>query len=633
MTTDIFEIINDAQNYADTAFNETLSLISKATTAANSRTNILERDLLFSPTVKDQVVAGEFGDFTDSYVAPTNNATVPVFETLYVPNIPTEWGNKPDPLDTSDLFQQDVPVYNVQPLAADAPEVDTNFETPDAPVINLPDAPELGSITVNDAPQVTVPTFDKDFIFGDPTAIDDVAARFEAEYENALPVMKDYIDSAVEEWVNKYSPNYYDGLAQLEAKLASDMPGGQALSDEVEQAIYDRARARTEAERAAEEAKLTDAMGKRGFDLPPGAVAGGLQQIAASSARNNAMQAAETAIERAKIEVQHVQFVMQQANFLRQFMQNLAMQRAQQMGSVNGQAIQYASQLADILLQVYQSYLRQYEAALAYYRTEAEVFEVRIKSALAELEAYRIEVEGKKLQGDLQKQEIELFSEQINAEQAKIQLYLGELQGITTEAELERTKVQVFGEQVNAYVGEVRAKTAEFAAYQAAISGDEAKVNAYVQQVNAYRAEVDAARAQLGGEVAYSESIASYNRNLSEQFRTEVAAYTTEVQAESTRFNASSDAYRTGLEAYRTQLSAQIDVLRSQIDEDRINLESAVAKFQGDIDIATKNADVFMKHVDILSSTASNSARTAGTIASSALDSNNTMVTQVNSGA
>ena len=70
-------------------------------------------------------------------------------------------------------------------------------------------------------------------------------------------------------------------------------------------------------------------------------------------------------------------------------------------------------------------------------------------------------------------------------------------------------------------------------------------------------------------------------------------------------------------------------MLRAQLDEDRLNLDAALANFNGSIEIAMKNSDLFMKHVDILASTTANGAGTAGSLASSALNSNNTMVSSV----
>ena len=630
MAVNIEQIITDSQTYAADVYDEAVSLLGNAVTAASGYARILQpTGIDFSVTPKQAITADPLADFTDSYKAPVNTAELGDFEALYVPQIPDDWGTKPDVLDTSGLFNQDVPVFDVAAFNKDAPEVDFNLTIPDAPVINNLDAPVLEKITIGDAPTPTIPTFDQDFLLGDPKELTGVVERYEAEYAEMLPQMKTYIDDSVDEWVNKFSPDYHTGLAQLEDKIASGMPGGQALTDDVEQSIYDRARARVEAERTAEEKKLTETMARRGYDLPPGAVVGGLQEIAANASKNIAAAAAETAIERAKMEIQHVQFVMQQANYLRQFMQNLGMQRAQQVGNVNGQAMQYAGKVADLMIETFNANLRRYDAALTYYRTAAQVYEVRIKSSLAELEAYKIEAEGKKLQGDLQKLQVDIFETEIKAEQAKIQLFLGEMQAVTTQAELERTKVQIFGEQVNAYLGQVKAKSAEFEAYQAAIKGDEAKVNAYVQQVNAYRAEVEATKAQLGGEIAQSEAIASYNKNITDQFRAELLGYTSEIDAEKTRFAASAQAYATGLEAYKTELSAELDVLRSKIAEDELNLKAATVNFEGVLKKNIANADLFMKHVEILSSTTNESSSIAANIAAAALDSQNTMVQAV----
>jgi len=629
MAISIEDIIQTSRDYADSTYNLAIDLLDDAAKAADDKVVYGIGSLDFSPTVKGTIAADPIGDFSDRYNAPTNDTEVPDFEPLFVPTIPSDWGTPPDSLDTSDLFKQPVPVYDILPFSGTAPEIDPNFTIPPTPSIGDPQKPELTQITVDDAPTVTIPTFDEDFLLSDPDQIEDLAARYKAEYGTVLPEMRDFIDSMVDEWVDRFSPEYRNGLAQLEEKLASGMPGGQALSDEVEQSIYDKARARVQAERINSEAQLLNSMAKRGFDLPPGAVAGGLQQIAADSARNNAMSATETAIERAKMEIQHVQFVMQQANYLRQFMQNLAMQRAQQIGQVNQQAMNYANEIAQLILGVYEAELKRYSAAMEIYKTHASVYEIRIKSSLAELEAYKIEVEGKKLQGDLQKLQVDMYATEINAEKAKIELFLAELQGVTTQAQLEKVKAEIFGEQINAYLGEVKAKTAEFDAYKSAISGDSAKIDAYISQVNAYRTEVDAAKARLSGDVAYAESISAHNRNLTEQFKAELLGYTSEIDAEKTRFAASAEAYKTGLEAYKTELSAELDVLRSKLAEDELNLKALMAKKDVMVKDITLKSEMFQERVRLMATTATESSSIASNIASAALNSNNSMVQAV----
>jgi predicted nucleic acid-binding Zn-ribbon protein len=488
----------------------------------------------------------------------------------------------------------------------------------------FPDTPTPHDVTLGNVPSVVLPTFDATLDATEPS-VPDAANTFSIEYQRALPAFKDFVGSGVEEWLNTFAPNYHANMAKLEARLNRDIDGGYALSDPVEQAMFDRLRDRIDDEANANREQFLANARRSNYVLPQGAISAMLDSIDQSASDRIAASATEVTIERAKIELQHVQFVMQLMAQLAQSLQGLVVQYAGVLLQVNAQAMEFAKTLAGILMDMFNASLELYKAKMQLLSILAQVYEVQLKAALAEYDRHRLELEQAKLTVEIDAQAVSLYEAQIRAQTQRIDAYVAQLNAIRQMAETEKLKIDVFGEQVKAYTALVGAKESEFNCYKAAITGDQALVEAYATTVTAYRASVEAAGEKGRISIAQAEAVASHNKNLIAEYESELEAYKAEINAESTRFDASARANAAALESYRTVLQSKIESLRLQFEQNRLDLEAAFTKFKGDLEAAVTNAQMIMTGVKITADTSVTAGQISAAIAQAAVSATNTM--------
>lgn len=508
--------------------------------------------------------------------------------------------------------------------------MDTDIEFPDAPQLQEYEAPETTALSLRDTPTVTVPTFDPQVSVTNPGDAPDLATSYRNRLNEAIPQLRDWVETYADAWIDKYAPQYHTAMAALEAKIADGYAGNTALPDDVEQQIFDRGVSRAEAERANLDSEAAERFSRRGYRLPPVALASQLARNQELVARSAADVAREVAIKRAELEHQHVQFVMQLSSSIRDAMRGQVLQYASLLVNLNGQALQDAQQLTAVMSDAYRLLVERARLDIDHLRILADVFETQMKAALADIEVFKIEMEAAKTRKDAELADVEVWSKKIDAQNTRINLYLAQLKAITEQVGIERLRVDIFGQEVSAYAALVGAKEAEFGAYRAAIQGDEAKVSAYTEQVRAYGATVDAARTKVQAESAITDVNVQYNRNLIDIFQAELEGWKTQVSAESDRVRTNSDVYRAALDRYRTRISAQVDDNRLRYDASRLDLEARRAQTEADVRTLLAQADLLSKRVQLIAQTAMSGAEAHGSMASSAVSAQNTMVNLVN---
>jgi hypothetical protein len=529
------------------------------------------------------------------------------------------------------LFQFSRPAFDVGGFTGTKPNVNTDVEFPSAPTLREYDDPETTPLDLRDMPAVTAPRFDRGGLtISNPGLPPEAAEAYKVRLSEVVPQLRDWVDSYTDQWIARYAPQYHTAMATLEAKIAGGMAGGTAMSDAIEQQIFDRAVSRSEDERVNLDTEAAESFARRGYDLPPVALATSLARNREAVARAASAAARDTAIERAKMEHQHVQFVMQLSNSIRDAVRGQVLTYAGLLTQLNGQAIQDAQAFAGLMLDAHRLLQARTELDLRHLSTLADIYETELKSALADLEIYKLEMEAAKTKKDAELADVSVWEKKISAQETRVNLYLGELRGVAERLNAERLKIEVFGQEVQAYTAQVQGKSAEFQAYRAAVDGDVAKVQAYAEEVRAYGAGVDAGRAKVQAESAMTEAGVQYNRNLIAVFDAELNAWTRELDAEGKRFESSVEAYRARLARYKEKLDAQIALRRDQYEADRLDLQAATSRVDSDTRIVMTQGQLLQERLKLIAQTAMSGAQAHGEMAGAAVSAQNTMINLVN---
>jgi hypothetical protein len=400
------------------------------------------------------------------------------------------------------------------------------------------------------------------------------------------------------------------------------------LPEGYEQRVYSRGRDKIEAQQAAADAAAADGFAKRGYVLPPLALAGSLKQNRRDGLAAVSGFLAGMAVEQVKMEIQHLQFCMELVPRCRAALIQIVLSSMQASLQIGSQAMDYAQRAVTFLVDEYNGRLKAFESAIALYDAQSRAIAARMAAAMFDLEVYRVELEALKVSSEVDTNRVRAYSEQVRAAEIEVSIYARQLEGIRTQAEIERLKQEGYRSSVAAFAEQVRAKSLEFDGYRAFMSGKEATANAYSAAVRGYTAQVEAkktvadvevARLRAGTEVAQVQ--AAITNALTSLYEAQTRAAGTEIEANARAFSANaeaiSDQNRSRIAYYSAQVAQAEAVARSNLGlyqaHSSYNLATAGQLIQVGESLANMQVEV---------------GRATGSVAAAAIGAVNSLVAQ-----
>lgn len=490
------------------------------------------------------------------------------------------------PADTPD-FTATVPVVQIldkpDALSAtppgDAPVV-SDVVLPDAPVIVFPDDPTMQLISIPAAPTLDLPVW--------------------------VSVAPDGSSLVAPTVGFVWSEDYYDSdlLNSVTSRLTTMLAGGTGLPPSIEQAIWDRGRAREDviAKKATQEAY--EEFAARGFALPSGALAGRVAEVWQKNREAGSTFSRDVAIKQAELEVENLKFSVQTGMQLEGQLMTYAGQYAQR-------ALDAAKTTVQVAIDIFNAQVALYNARLQAYQTEAQVYRDLIQAEGLRLEQYRTEIEAQKLIGDINMQAIQIYSERIKALMASVELYKAELEGVKTVVEVDRVRIEGFRASVDAYKALVEAKTSEYQAWSESIKGEVAKVSIYEAQARSYGSLVDAYKT---GEMVKIENMkAQINNNemLVKAFSAEVDYLSEQVKSAVAQSDASAKIYDGQARVYSAQVSGEDARVRALAEQTRLIIAAGTA----DADLKMKAASLNIEQLQRIAVVEQEGRKASGMIA------------------
>jgi hypothetical protein len=214
-----------------------------------------------------------------------------------------------------------------------------------------------------------------------------------------------------------------DVYAALLSRILSDLQhGATGLTPEVEQAIYDRAKARQLVDRQQEYEKINATWTGKQFMLPSGSLVSALIDFSIAANRQDADIENQIIITQAELAQKNSQFIIQQAGALEQIIR-------QAYSDQENRTLDFEKHRVDVLIREYAERVRAYAAEL-----DAEKAKVQ-----ATVEALRGAIESNKAKVDVYKEQYAALAVRIGAVAAKneslVKVFQSEVQGY---AEAER---------------------------------------------------------------------------------------------------------------------------------------------------------------------------------------------------
>ncbi len=505
----------------------------------------------------------------------------------------------------SEVNQDITPVFEVPPphldfgttpnqlpeFAEQTPNISTNFVFPEPPgalgqIIQLP------TISQRDEPQApNIATVDFDSLapVNDAQAPADVAGTYRASYADMSNTMTTVVNGLMDDYLNKFNPQYHSQLAATEKQLTKYLAGGTGLKSEVEDAIYARGQKKNDVEaKRVQDAAFADAAA-RGFTLPSGALASTLARARQDAANLNAAKVNEIIVMQAEIEQKNLQFAVTTSAALRATAIASMISYMQGAISITGMALEYAKGILGAIVNVYDIQVKSFSLKLEAYKAAATVYEVKVRASVQAVEIYKTRIQALEAMTNVDRSKVDMYKAQIDSMKALSDLYKTQIEAVVSKASLEKLKIELFQSQVQAYAAQVQAKSAEWQGYQARLAGEESKAKIFGSQVDAFNAQIAAYKAKTEGISEKIKSESAKNNAVIQQYVAGVSSYETGVRAAAAVASANIDIQRQELSGYQGMVSFAVAQANMAVDAYKANVGASESNAKLNMDMQVAN--------------------------------------------
>lgn len=473
-------------------------------------------------------------------------------------------------LNLDDLNMPDAPVMPTIELPSapgminipvpERPVVNTDIEIPEAPVLVMPEMDTLKQIEIPEFNFPELPDFD-----GTPPSIEGI--------------------SVPNVFVNWKEPDYKSEiLGELSFYIREGMKGGTGLPAPIEEALFNRARARDSREVSRAVNEVIGDWSSRNFTMPPGML---VKQIAAIR-EDGQLKAAELnrdiLIEASKMEIEQIRFLVQQGMSLEQLTSNI-------FNNTTTRLFEVARFNAESQINVFNAQIAFFNAQNEAFTTLSSVYRTKLDGALAKLSAYKTAVDAQVAIGQINEQYVQVYRAKMDAVLSNVEVYKALIQGASLRAEVMKNQFDSYRADVQAYSEQIGAEKVKVEAYEAQIRGETSKASLFDAQARAYASTIQGvqAKANVKGQQIQLKMeaarvwIGKYQADL-ESYKAELQANLSEVQQNTVAFSAEVDAWRAtaGLEVSQAEMQSRYADMntRTNIAFAEMQLKEYEAKMQ-----------------------------------------------------
>lgn len=552
-------LISDARGYADSTIKSATSALQDARSMVAAVGYVVPNFTPVAlPSAPPSSVGIELPALQDvTLTLPGEPAAAPVFQDISA----VEAGAVPTLAASAPALALPTAPSQLAAFLEAAPGIDTAIVFPSPPDVlmnPLIEAPVLQERDAPAAPQVSLPVFGALAPIDTTQAPADLEDRFSAAWREAAPSTISMMDGYVDAMLARHCPRYHEQMARIEDQLAIYLDGGTGLKPAVEDAIYERARGKNDAEARRVRDTAYGEAASRGFTLPPGSLLAALQRARQAGADNNATAAREIVVMQAEMEQKNLQFAVTTSAALRGTLLNAALSYHQNLVGINGQALDYAKSVLSAIIETYNTAVRAFEVKLDTYKAEAVVFETRLKSAMAGVELYKAEIDALLALSNVDRAKVDVYRARIDALNSMAGVYRAQIDAVAGRASLEKLKLDVFQAKVQAYSAQVQGKNAEWQGYTAAIGGETAKAQLFRTQVDAFGAQVQGYKAGIEAKSEVVRASALTNKARADQYAAVLSGYSAVVQAKGEVARTQLENQRQTIVAFQAKVQATV---------------------------------------------------------------------------
>lgn len=453
--------------------------------------------------------------FAPTFVRPVR-PVAPDLDAVDTPDVPEldevttrDIGDAPVAPDLSGYTEFQPPSPPTQPIPtapSDLQPVLVDITVPERPDYALPAVPTLFELSLPEVPVITLPEFDG------------VRPTFDIDMPDDLP------------FVFNETPYSSTLLDEMKSVISNMMQGNYGLPPSVEQAIFDRGRAREDRLSRKQVMEVSEDMASRGLSEPTGILAARLREVRFDNREKTGELNQALTIERAKEVLEGVKFAVAQGMALEQTLIQMTM-------SVNERSLKAAMFAREYVITRINALISYANLQQQAYATDAQVWRTRIEGELSKLEQMKAEIDAQRLVGEINRDLIAQYEAQVRGVLGLADLY---------KSDVEAARVK----------GEINVQRIDMA--KLLLQRFSTEVDAWGKLQDGYKHQVDAAL----GRVKFGEALANV-------FATQMQGYKTKGEA---FFNES---------RFKLEKNGQtLDLFRSQLQRADFSLRSLLGLFQ-----------------------------------------------------
>jgi len=367
--------------------------------------------------------------------------------------------------DTEIPFESD---YTVS-TELDYPEIPTVLNNIDTDLI-IADLPErIEPIK----PVIIIPGFDEIAPIDQIDETGDLNKMLSDGFNDYSTIFKSVIQESVDGYLIKYNPKFHDQMRLLEDKVAKYIAGGTAMTDEVEDAIYQKAKDRNYIEYRKSLDSVRRESSRNGFILPNGVVQASSMNARFAFQDSNARTSADIAIKHAELEQANNHFALTLSNNLRTSMLSSGLNYVGSILSGLGQALDAAKTIVSSRIQYINSQIAIYNARLEAYKIKATVYETRLRAVTALIDIYKAEINALEALTNVDRAKIELVKTKADVLQVAASVYKTQMDAVNSKLELERLKISNQELKIKAFQLNLEIKKSKWDGYLNQIKGED----------------------------------------------------------------------------------------------------------------------------------------------------------------
>jgi hypothetical protein len=397
------------------------------------------------------------------------------------------------------------------PLDFATTTITTNFpelneKTIIKPTVSLPDAPTfttelsaekptIAEVINANAPTESVP----DKITGIGTYnIPSPPSVTIADFGDAIPA---YTLSVPDVEFSYVEPIYSSALKDaLGTKLLSDVEnGGTGLSEEVEDAIWERTRERDKRDYDDAKDKLDSAWSGKNFSLPDGVLTELRQSLIVDARNLSTERSRDILIKQAELAQANTHFAITSSLSLEQLELNHA-------NEVNNRALESAKSIIEFAIAFHGLKIADYNIQLERAKIQAVEQGSRLEAEKLRLEAYRVEMLEVQAKSGLDKDRLAGYNLDLERYNNLLKLFSAEQGAVATALGIEGLKIDFYKENINDHKARLDAQRNQALLFEAQTKGELGKVQVYVAELDAEKTRVGTLVAQGNLEIAKLES-------------------------------------------------------------------------------------------------------------------------------